>query len=92
MIALWGETCGDMCSKEFEVLTQRGFKDGICGSSGIDFRCLSRCLLKESTEVKGRSLTLDGRVFHSLGAAMLNALYRGVFGKRERTWGAVSVT
>ena len=70
VVALCGETCGDMYSKEFEVLTQRGFMDGICGSSGIDFRCL----LKESTEVKGRSLALDGRLFHSLGAAMLKAL------------------
>ena len=78
VVALWGGIREHMCSKEFEDFTQRCFNGGICGSSGIDCRCLSSCRLNESTEVKGRSLTLDGRMFHSLGAAMLKALYRGV--------------
>ena len=73
-VAPWGGIRVDMCSKELEDFSHMRFSDGICGSSGIDCRCLSRWLLNLSTEVKGRSLILDGRVFHSLGAAILNAL------------------
>lgn len=70
-MALCGET-DSIANIELEFVRHCRLSDGICGSSGIVSRKLSRCLLNLSTEVKGRFLRLYGRIFQSLVADILN--------------------